>query len=77
MSDPTPQRAVLQDFDPHNDSGPVPSPCISVCIMAPDSGLCTGCWRTIEEIMQWSTADDQLKRSVWVEIKRRQAAQFD
>jgi uncharacterized protein len=50
---------------------PVPSPCISLCEMAPD-GLCRGCLRTIDEIIAWSSANDDFKRTVWAEIRRRE-----
>ena len=52
---------------------PVPSPCISLCEMAPD-GLCRGCLRTIDEIIAWGRADDDYKRGVWAEIRRREQA---
>lgn len=52
---------------------PVPSPCISLCEMAPDTGLCRGCLRTIDEIVQWGGAGDDYKRAVWAEIRRREA----
>ena len=52
---------------------PVPSPCISLCEMAPATGLCKGCMRTIDEIIAWSSADDNYKRAVWAEIRRRDA----
>lgn len=54
----------------------VPSPCISVCRMDPASGLCQGCWRTLDEIAAWSSMRDEDKRVVWVRIAQRaQAAQ--
>jgi len=37
------------------------------------NGYCEGCWRTIDEIAQWSKLSDVEKRAVWVEIERRQA----
>lgn len=52
---------------------PVPSPCISLCEMAPDTGLCRGCLRNIDEIVQWGSAGDDYKRAVWAEIRRREA----
>lgn len=64
------------DFDPANDNDKAPSPCINVCKMNPQTGLCEGCLRTIDEIAQWSTATEAYKRAVWVEIKRRQDALF-
>ncbi|WP_420475686.1 DUF1289 domain-containing protein [Noviherbaspirillum sp. ST9] len=64
------------DFDPATDTGKVPSPCISICKMNPQTGLCEGCLRTIDEITRWSTATEEAKRQVWVEIKRRQDGLF-
>lgn len=52
---------------------PVPSPCINVCKMSPVTGLCEGCLRTIDEIVAWGRADDDYKRAVWAEIRRREA----
>ncbi|HTT09680.1 MAG TPA: DUF1289 domain-containing protein [Burkholderiaceae bacterium] len=54
-------------------AAPVPSPCRSVCRMNPASGLCEGCWRTIDEIVQWAQLDDAARRAVWSEIGRRRA----
>jgi hypothetical protein len=39
---------------------------------------CMGCLRSIDEIMNWSKADDDYKRGVWAEIRRReQTLDFD
>jgi predicted Fe-S protein YdhL (DUF1289 family) len=59
----------------HGDAGtqdPVPSPCINVCEIAPDTGLCRGCLRTIDEIVNWGSASEEYKRAVWSEIRRRE-----
>ncbi|MBC5786114.1 DUF1289 domain-containing protein [Ramlibacter sp. USB13] len=45
--------------------GPVPSPCICVCTMDQRTGLCIGCYRTLDEIAAWSGMDDARKRDVW------------
>ncbi|MFO1363726.1 MAG: DUF1289 domain-containing protein [Burkholderiales bacterium] len=34
--------------------GDVPSPCINVCRMNDATGLCEGCFRTLDEIAGWS-----------------------
>jgi hypothetical protein len=52
-------------------SAQVPSPCISVCAMLPATGLCAGCYRSIEEIAAWSRMDDDGKRLVWQRIAQR------
>jgi predicted Fe-S protein YdhL (DUF1289 family) len=31
----------------------ISSPCIRVCILDPETGLCEGCGRTREEIARW------------------------
>jgi predicted Fe-S protein YdhL (DUF1289 family) len=49
----------------------VSSPCVSVCVMDAQSGLCRGCWRTIAEIAAWSGSGDDSKRQVWQHILLR------
>ena len=51
---------------------PVPSPCVSLCKMDAERLYCMGCLRTIDEIINWSEADDDYKRGVWTEIRRRE-----
>jgi predicted Fe-S protein YdhL (DUF1289 family) len=65
-------RPMLPDFDPLSDPGFVPSPCINICRMNQHTELCEGCFRTIDEIVQWSSADDAFKRAVWRAILHRQ-----
>jgi uncharacterized protein len=60
----------MTTFDMNNDT--VPSPCINVCRMNPQTGWCEGCCRTIGEIAQWSSATNDVKRAIWAEIRRRQ-----
>jgi uncharacterized protein len=49
----------------------IPSPCISLCQIDKVSKLCNGCWRTIEEIIAWSSNDDDAKKTVWLLIEQR------
>ena len=65
-----PRRAEAIDR-PAAAGEPVPSPCVSVCRMDADSGLCQGCLRTLDEIAGWSTMDDAAKRTIWLHIGRR------
>ena len=51
--------------------GPAPSPCRSVCVMNPDTGLCVGCLRTLDEIAQWGAMAEADKRLVWQKIANR------
>jgi predicted Fe-S protein YdhL (DUF1289 family) len=63
-------RAILVRATAEN----VPSPCISVCRMSTVTDWCEGCFRSIDEIRQWSRADDQAKRRMWRVIEQRAAA---
>ena len=49
----------------------VPSPCISVCRMDADTGLCQGCFRSIDEIIVWGRQTDHERRHVWQRIVQR------
>lgn len=52
----------------------VGSPCCSVCKMNDRSGLCEGCFRTIDEIIAWSAMGDDAKRRVWKLLPARKQA---
>jgi prolyl-tRNA editing enzyme YbaK/EbsC (Cys-tRNA(Pro) deacylase)/predicted Fe-S protein YdhL (DUF1289 family) len=51
----------------------IASPCISICRIQAETGLCEGCFRTIPEITAWSRADDADKRQIWGVIAQRAA----
>ncbi|HYM48668.1 MAG TPA: DUF1289 domain-containing protein [Burkholderiaceae bacterium] len=52
----------------------VPSPCISICRMDSNTGLCEGCLRTIDEIARWSQMNDDQKRAIWDQLSARREA---
>ena len=43
----------------------VPSPCVRNCCLD-EGGVCLGCFRTIEEIMQWGEANEEEKRKILI-----------
>ncbi len=49
----------------------VASPCISLCQMDAVSGLCKGCWRTIDDIVAWGTLSDTGKLLILKQIALR------
>lgn len=53
------------------DSDIIPSPCISVCRINADTGLCEGCFRTLGEISAWSRSPADAKRALWQTIVQR------
>jgi len=51
--------------------GDVPSPCNNVCRMNPDTSLCEGCFRTLNEIAAWSAMSNAEKRAVLAQLPAR------
>ena len=49
----------------------VESPCVLVCVLHPEAGLCIGCYRTAEEIAAWSTMTPEARRAVMAELPAR------
>ena len=45
----------------------VDSPCVKICIIHPESGLCLGCCRSIDEISRWSGMTPEERRQVTAE----------
>jgi len=58
------------------DDAPL-SPCISVCRMSEQSGLCEGCFRTLDEITGWGHRASDAKREVWRLIQLRLQAKLE
>lgn len=54
----------------HISDAPV-SPCINVCQLDARTGLCRGCYRTLDEISVWSEASDNDKRLILESVVKR------
>ena len=61
-----------------NANHTVASPCIRVCQIDRESGLCRGCWRTLAEIAAWPELSEPGKKAVLSQLplrsKTREAA---
>ena len=49
------------------------TPCISVCMIDPKTGLCFGCGRTLPEIARWHRMDVAERRAVMARLPARMA----
>ncbi|WEK49202.1 MAG: DUF1289 domain-containing protein [Candidatus Kaistia colombiensis] len=47
------------------------SPCISVCVLDPQTELCEGCGRSLDEISQWSRMTENQRRAVMDRLPAR------
>jgi len=69
---PRPFFAAAAAAAPSPTTG-VASPCVSICRMDAASGLCEGCFRTIDEIAHWGLYEDEEKRAVVAALPMRRA----
>ena len=46
-------------------------PCVKICVMHPEEGLCTGCLRTRDEIAAWSRLTPEARRAIMAELPSR------
>jgi predicted Fe-S protein YdhL (DUF1289 family) len=53
---------------------PVSTPCIKVCAVSGQTGLCIGCGRTLKEIAAWGEMDEAQRRAIMADLPARQAA---
>ena len=56
------------------DSSPevIQSPCIGVCTMNETTGLCAGCYRTLDEIRAWWDMAQEKRDVVMAALPQRQ-----
>lgn len=47
------------------------TPCIRICLIDPNSQLCSGCGRTLDEIGNWTAYDDEERRSIIQQLPAR------
>jgi len=54
----------------------ISSPCVRVCILDPETGLCEGCGRTREEIGRWFRLTEEERLGVMSELAERMRRAF-
>ena len=66
------QPAIVRPPKPlfSNVSAAVPSPSISLCRLD-EQKVCLGCFRHVEDIREWRSADDQRRRVIVAQAERR------
>lgn len=56
---------------PDDEIDYVPSPCVRICRIDPQRGLCVGCRRTLEEITLWGSLGPDGRRDILSRLKSR------
>ena len=49
------------------------SPCTDICLLNERTGLCEGCWRSMDEISAWRSASEEERRAILRRIDERKA----
>ena len=49
------------------------SPCVRICVVHPETRLCTGCARSLDEIAQWARMSPQDRADILAELPQRTA----
>ena len=52
---------------------PIKTPCVQVCAVDPQSGLCLGCFRSLDEIAGWVRLSDAQRDAVLGELASRRS----
>jgi predicted Fe-S protein YdhL (DUF1289 family) len=52
----------------------IESPCVKLCTIHPETRLCLGCARSLDEIAGWSRMTPEARRAVMAELPSRRAA---
>ena len=47
------------------------SPCVNICRMDAANQYCVGCWRTLDEIREWSTLSSEERAQILSELEAR------
>lgn len=50
------------------------SPCVNICVIHPQEGICVGCYRTLAEIAQWSTLSAEDRSRIMDDLPARKPA---
>ena len=49
----------------------VESPCVQICVVHPTEKICTGCYRTMDEISRWSKMYSTERAAIMEELPSR------
>lgn len=64
MTKPDPSDAIWTRAE-------IESPCIKICVIHPETRLCTGCLRSIDEIGAWSGMSAEQRSDIMAELPSR------
>jgi predicted Fe-S protein YdhL (DUF1289 family) len=61
------------DAPPSTPPRPIVTPCVKVCIVDGESGLCLGCQRTLPEIAGWAKLSEEARAEIMTALPARRS----
>lgn len=58
---------------PDRPPPPIKTPCVKVCVVDGESGLCMGCYRRLNEVAGWARLTDAERETIMGELQARRA----
>jgi predicted Fe-S protein YdhL (DUF1289 family) len=52
---------------------PIATPCVKVCVVDGESGLCLGCYRRLSEVAGWARLSDDERAAIMAELPDRRS----
>lgn len=52
---------------------PIKTPCVKVCVVDGESGLCMGCYRQLSEVAGWARLSDDERAAIMDELPQRRS----
>lgn len=58
---------------PSGPPKPIKTPCVKVCVVDAESGLCLGCYRTLPEVAGWARYSELEREQIMSELAARRS----
>jgi predicted Fe-S protein YdhL (DUF1289 family) len=56
---------------PARPPAPIKTPCVKVCVVDGESGLCLGCYRQLSEVAGWARLSDAERDAILADLPNR------
>jgi predicted Fe-S protein YdhL (DUF1289 family) len=57
--------------EPSGPPKPIATPCVKVCVVDGESGLCLGCYRDLAEVAGWAKLSEDERARIMAELPSR------
>lgn len=58
---------------PDRPPAPIKTPCVKVCVVDAETGLCMGCYRQLSEVASWARLSDEERAGIMADLPGRKS----